>query len=245
MGYEHDSVAHVRGYKTEAQLGDLALVNSELRHFQELAEKIKQLPEILGWNNEATCSLVGCLDACGLVKMTPTNHHGSGKNVNPDAWHVPSTKPWLWIDMDSSLTWRPCFFLIQQWKAFSLVGLYVCLRVLMFILYTLNRIVHPIWLFCFLNTKLAIAISNDDFKSDLSFTPFAVWCPSRFSHQDGNWTTAVGLVPIGSKFLQHRYFPEKSKDWFSNFGSNPHPGCQWQKKRRFMIGIPGSPTKKQ
>lgn len=80
MGYEHDSVAHVRGYKTEAQLGDLALVNSEdLSHFQELAEKIKQLPEILGWNNEATCSLVGCLDACGLVKMTPTNHHGSGK----------------------------------------------------------------------------------------------------------------------------------------------------------------------
>ena len=49
MGNEHDSVAHVRGYKTEAQLGDLALVNSEdLSHFQELAEKIKQLPEILG-----------------------------------------------------------------------------------------------------------------------------------------------------------------------------------------------------
>ena len=49
MGYEHDSVAHVRAYKTEAQLGDLALVNSEdLSHFQELAEKIKQLPEILG-----------------------------------------------------------------------------------------------------------------------------------------------------------------------------------------------------
>lgn len=97
--------------------GDLALVNAEdLSHFQELAEKIKQLPEILGWNSEATCRLVGCLNACGLVKMTPTNHHASGKTWTQ--MHGMFRLQALAITRhgffsDSSLTWRPCFFWFQ------------------------------------------------------------------------------------------------------------------------------------
>lgn len=52
---------------------------------------------------------------------------------------LPMTRHGFFIDLAALF-----FFLIQQWKGFSLVGLYVCLRVLMVILYTLNRIVHPI-----------------------------------------------------------------------------------------------------